>query len=450
MWLYISHIIFLVGLAVSLKQKYRQEPLSYIFIPGLLLKLSAGAAYNWLYLVYYGNIGDSLNYFYDACKLSALARVDFFLFLEVFFQNKYVPELEPFMLGNLWEVSRNFTTVKLVSIFNLLTGDNFWISGFYFSFLSFWGMWLAANELSKRYPSSLYAAAFAFLCFPSMLLFSSGLTKESLAMAALCFLVARLLAYQNSEKKTWGYHISSFLLVVVCVWTLNLVRFYYLIALAICVGTLLISQQIFKILSRLKIPLIAKASILLCIVLGLLALAATSNELLYLNNFFWTIVQSHNLSYIFSEPENLIHYTTWGGGGYITLDITFSSILPNVPMAFVSALFRPFIWEVGTDKLKIIYGLENTFMLLLSIWAVVDFTNKVYQRRFQIQQIDALLLLTVVMYLVVLLSITALATPNLGSLARYRVGAYPFFVYLVALPLSSYLHKKTLPKIKLW
>ncbi len=450
MWLYSLHIIFLIALSVALKQKYRKEPLSYFFIPCLVLKLTAGVAYNWLYVVYYEGIGDSLNYFYDACKLSALARADFQAFLGVFFWNKYVPELEPFVLGNLWEVNRNFTTVKFVSIFNLLTGDNFWISGFYFSFLSFWGMWLTANALSKRYPSSLYAAVFAFLCFPSMLLFSSGLTKESLAMAALGFLVAKLLAYQNNEIKTWAYHLSSFILVVVCMFTLELVRFYYLIALAICGGTLLISQQIFKILSRLKVPFIAKVLVLVGTLLGLFIIAITSSELLYLDNFLWTIIQSHNLSYIFSEPENLIHYSAWGGGGHIVLDIKWSSILPNVPLAFVSALFRPFIWEVGANKLKLIYGIENTFILLLSIWALIDMLKKIYQRKFYLEQTDALLLFVTLMYLVVLLSITALATPNLGSLARYRVGAYPFFVYLVSLPLSSYLHKKTLPKIKLW
>ncbi len=442
---YLLHSFLIVGLTFWLKHTYRREPLAPYFIPGMMLKLMAGAVFGLLYIVYYQIGGDSTNYFQDACRLTSLAQHDFGAYLRLMFLNEYFPEVEPFILNNVWKNQRSLMMIKLVSVFNLFTGDNYWLTAFYFSFFSFWGMWLLANTLSKRFPAGSYAALLGFVFFPSVVFFSSGLNKESLALASIGFMAARFLAYLAPQKRSVSYHLMSILIYVLGAVILALMRFYYLAALLACIGAFVGSILILKFLEKWRIQFPAYGQVLLMFSLSafLLWLATLSSPLLHLDYFWYAIVYSHNLSYIFSEQHDLIHYSILGGNGYITLDANWWSMFVNAPMAFFSALFRPFIWEAGGNKLKIIYGLENFVVLLMTFWAVVFLWNHRKETDTYLK-INTLLLVAFLMYLAVVLTLVALASPNLGSLARYRVGAYPFFVFVVTLPLSHYLYKKSL------
>jgi hypothetical protein len=441
---YLFHSTLIVGLTFWLKKRYEQEPLSAFFIPGMMLKLMAGVGYGLLYIVYYQETGDSFNYFQDACHLTALAHHDFMGYVRLLFFNEYFPELDPFISSHVWRSERTFMMIKLVSIFNLLTGDNYWLTGFYFSFFSFWGMWQVANALSRLFPRSSYAALLALVFFPSTIFFSSGLSKESLALASIGFMLARFLGYLEPQKRSYSYHLGTSLIYLIGIVILALMRFYYLAALLACMGAFVGTVLVLAQLKKLNIQLPAYGQVLLMFGLSafLLWIATLSSPLLHLDYFWYAVVYSHNLSYILSDYNDLIHYSTWGGNGYITLDANWKNMFINVPLAFISALFRPFIWETGGNKLKIIYSLENLAVMIFSVWTIIFFWKEKYKSTYYLKT-NTLLLTALGMYLVVLLSLIALASPNLGSLARYRVGGYPFFVYVVLLPLSDWLYKKS-------
>ncbi|MEO1653596.1 MAG: hypothetical protein AAFU64_08630, partial [Bacteroidota bacterium] len=58
-----------------------------------------------------------------------------------------------------------------------------------------------------------------------------------------------------------------------------------------------------------------------------------------------------------------------------------------------------------------------------------------------------LLLVATLTYIVILYTLLALASPNMGSLARYKIGASPFLIYLLSLPLSFYLYQILPPRV---
>jgi len=105
------------------------------------------------------------------------------------------------------------------------------------------------------------------------------------------------------------------------------------------------------------------------------------------------------------------------------LQPTVKSFLQNSPKALFSALFRPGIWEAD-NILQIFAGLENLVGLLLVVLAIYNFVRK-GNNAFGLMEICFLL------YTIVLAIFLAFSCPNFGTLVRYRVGFYPFFVYLV-------------------
>jgi hypothetical protein len=54
------------------------------------------------------------------------------------------------------------------------------------------------------------------------------------------------------------------------------------------------------------------------------------------------------------------------------------------------------------------------------------------------------------LYMGLLMTILAFVCPNLGGLARYRMGGYVFYVYLIFCPISEYLDKKKLFQSFYW
>ena len=116
------------------------------------------------------------------------------------------------------------------------------------------------------------------------------------------------------------------------------------------------------------------------------------------------------------------------------------SVISNAPWALVSGLFRPFLWEAD-NVLKVTVSLENLFILLLCATSLVRIRELLRAQ-------NSLITLSVIVYILLLCIFLALSTPNLGSLARYKVGFTPFLIFLVTYknPLINYI--LTLPVFK--
>jgi hypothetical protein len=430
--IFLLHALLLTSAVLWLKRYYQAQkaPLAPFLIPAFVLKVWAGLAYGWLYIVYYGGTGDSLNYFRAACRFADFAWENPTAYLNILFFNEFylIPDLAP----DLWGQVRYLWMVKLVSLVNITTGNNYWLTSCYFSFVSFWGMWTLGNTLARVFPQTAFSAGLAFLFVPSIVFFSSGLTKESLAMACVGFMVARFLVLCFREQPLQvGFIFQSILLFLCSSWALWQVKFYYLVGLILAIFSFLIGLFAFQFFKK-NTPNFSVNTWLqgVCIVfISIFIFVAGGFILDYDSLFLLSIVYNHNSTYIHAQPDDLIQYAIQAGQGYITLHATWWSIGYNAPLALVSTLFRPFVWEVGGDKLKLLVSLENSAVLIAFLYALVYFLRKPWQESAAIKR----------HYLLFIACLIALASPNFGSLIRYRVAVYPFFVYLCLIPWEAIL-----------
>jgi hypothetical protein len=195
----LPHIILIFSLAFLLWRKQTME-LKRIFWPALAARLVAGVCLGLLY-TYYFPVGDTFAYFSDASRVADLARKDLSSYLELLFLNRHVETL-----SLTFQEPRALFLTKVTRVFNILTGDNYWASALYFSFISFLGAWYLVQTIATYILSVKWATVIAFLFFPSIVFWTSGLLKESLAMGAMFFLAALFLNVWFDRKLSgWEY-----------------------------------------------------------------------------------------------------------------------------------------------------------------------------------------------------------------------------------------------------
>lgn len=440
---FLVHSLVLTVLVVALKRFYRKrnEPLVIFFTPAFCFKILMGVAYGWLYLFYYGD-GDSFSYFRDAAILAHYASQDFWGYLQLLAFTEYtlIPGINP----ELWEQPRVILMVKLASLVNLLTANNYWIGGFYFSFLSFWGMWNLANTLSRFYPNTHLSAALAFLFVPSVVFWSSGYTKESITLFLLGWSLSFFLKAVH-QKLNWLQWLGYGFFWMISAYLLLAIKFYYLAALLPCLLAYAFSSvglPSFSERFRSYFASFFSQSLVWILFFFFIALLATRlHYTLNLSYIMLAIIYNHNSSYIFSLPEDLIHYSIAGGQGYITLHSTFSCFLVNSPIALFAALFRPFVCESHGSWLKWLMGMENLAVLVLTLYAILYLFRNARLTEQHLLQRKKLLLLSALMYIACLYTLLALASPNFGSLVRYKTGASPIYFYLILIPFEQLLYK---------
>ncbi len=400
------HFVIHVGIIFLIAFFYWRRTLSPIrnyFWPALMLKLMAGIGLGLLYKYYY-SAGDTFSFFSDACKLT-----------EVFWDNprSYVTflwsgdESDP-----VWSLLANTQTrslffVKIVSAVNILSGSNYWITSCYISFISFWSAFRLVEKINSIFPRCSGAAALAFLFFPSVVFWSSGVIKESIALAGLMFLAGVYIALlANSQVRWWDWLLA--MLSAIVVWNL---KYYWMAVFIPVVATTLIihfATRSMKIKSNGKI--IAWMILFLVVCFGVTLIHPN----FYLERFLQVLASNYHEFIQLSSPGNLVHYD---------LQPTWWSVIYNSPLAISSGLFRPFIWE-ASNVLQVIVSIENLFVLTLTLAAL-----------FRLPSLKSssyrLLIFSSIVYILILCLFLALSTPNFGTLARYKVGFQPFLIFIL-------------------
>jgi hypothetical protein len=401
---------FHIGLLFYLFQgiwKNEKTSLRIFFWPALVLKLTAGICLGLLYKYYY-TIGDTFTYFEDGIKLSQLARTDILQYIQFLWSGDIS------FLGGVelqYQQPRALFFSKITSVFCLITVNNYWIIALYFSAIAFVSVWSLTKKIASLSSSAENAAVIGFLFFPSVVFWSSGLIKESLAMACLFFLSFIFLKVWMREK----IDVGMWVLVIFSIWILWNLKYYYL---AVFMPVVLTAVVVKFIVSYLKVESMFLKIILWCAVFFFpVCLMSILHPNFYPNVLMEVIVSNYNIFQSISAPEDLIHYGA--------LEPTPISLLKNAPLALFSGFFRPFITEVH-NPLQVFSALENLILLFFLGSAILG-VKKIITTRYR------MLLFSIVAYSMVLCIFLALSTPNFGTLSRYRVGFLPFLVFLLTI-----------------
>lgn len=399
------HLTVLLALGFMLWRR-SAPPLRMFLWPAYLLKLAAGTGIGLLYSVYYST-GDTMHYFHDGMLLADLARHDAGTYLRFLWRTDI--EADVWHALTLQEPRALFLS-KVVSVFALFTASNYWVISGYFSCLAFAGSWYLVNVICRYNARYTLAAVLAFLFFPSVVFWSSGIVKESLAMASLYFLSAVFLSRWERISIPW----FMWIVVPAAAWFLWMLKYYYCAALFPVMLTAVTVRWLYgnvKLLPRVAMPVVW-----LAVFIVPLAVAATVHPNFYPGRFLEVIVSNYEFYALFPDQTDRIYYPG--------LEATAGSIAVHAPKALFSGLFRPLPWEAHS-LFQLAMASENCFLLAMVAMCLWNW------RRLW-PGADGVLVFSIVIYIVVLAVFLALSTPNFGTLSRYRVGFVPFLVFLAA------------------
>jgi hypothetical protein len=395
-------LVNLTALAVLSRWEWKRLATSdtLTYWTSLSLRLAGGLAIGILYKYYYHIPGDTFVFFNDAAKLA-----------ELFYSNS--SEYFKFVVtGNtpielVTTEPRSVFFVAILSVVNIVTHNNYWLSSLWFSFFAFWCSYKLVVKLDKIFPTSKMASRIALLFVPSVVVWSSGIIKESLAFGAIAILAIHFLSMMRSQRLKW----TGFLAVGFYTYLLLSLKYYWGAVLIPSMATSLIVHWTF---ARTKRNVWALTGVWILVFVLLSMMASFTHPNFYMERFLSVIVDNHDTFVRISDPDNVIEF--------YNLSADWGSVFINSPWALWSGLFRPMIFEAGS-MIGVAAALENLFFLVLVFW-------KLRSTRMPLDE-NKLIVMAAVVYIVVLCIFLALSTPNFGTLSRYRVGFLPFFVLLV-------------------
>jgi uncharacterized membrane protein len=445
---FLLHLPLIALLCWKLYQHSYRQPLISFYWWAVSAKVLAGISIGLLYTYYYSYGGDTFAYFEEASRLADFARQSPDTYFHLLFFTDSGAEAFLSSLSS-WHQPRAFFMVKLVSVLCLFTLNSYWLCSIYLSLFCFYELWRLANTLAGIFPGSAVAAGIGFLLWPSVVFWSAGLTKESIAMACIAGIVRlfliwyHLLANQGislpvhtGSRETTdvkpdqpdGSHLlssfpsrlsamgSAFLLAVylLVLWKM---KYYYLAALVPALLAFLLTSMLAKRFLPRKNTAI-QLSVLVAVFVAILLAATFLHPNLRMEAFLEALVTNHDITVVASNPQNIIHFTN--------LQAKAGNVALHLPEAMFAGIFRPLAWE-GSTVLHTLVGLENLLLLFITLYVLF-----IKGRSMQwLQPSYALLAAVTLLYVCLLAALLALSSPNFGALSRYKVAFMPFFVYVL-------------------
>jgi hypothetical protein len=396
--------ISLVIFFLYTKRKRSATSIKSFFLPALALHLIAGLSLGLLYVYYYGE-SDTFIYFREGLKLNELLFSEPSLYLNFFWNNTGD---ETFLRSLVYTDKRALFMVKISSLILLLSANNYWIASIYFSVISFLASWKISSTLNLYFPEKRNAILFSFLFIPSVVFWSSGLVKESVALASLFCMVTTFIELYKGKKLLWWQWGTA----IICIWLLYNLKYYYLAVAIPVIITCLLVQRLQRYWR--KLSFVQELILWLLIFCSFTLLVTQLHPNFYPSRFLSVIYNNYQAFIANSAPEDVIHFNY--------LSENWINVMLLSPWAFVSGLFRPFLWE-STNALQMIAAFENTLFLILTVSSLQGLRTLSKHR-------DRILIFATLVYCFVLGTFLTLATPNFGTLIRYRVGFLCFFIFL--------------------
>jgi hypothetical protein len=428
---------FLVAASHKAKTKIPQNPHFKYYARGMAYKFVFCVLFLLIFIYYYAG-GDTLDY-----HKSALAMKNLFF---------YAPEkyfkllLGPISMGSylnyfnfetcypethLIKKEANFTVVRVASLFQIFLGNSILATNILFARIAYTPLFKLYELFARYFPGNQKSMAYAVLFMPSVAIWGSGIMKDTISMAALCWLIV---LFDQVAIQKLKISLSRFAGIVFAVFMIFMIKSYILIALA----PGLIIWFNFQRLQNLKssfIRILLFPAILLGSLTAFVGFYQANSEL------FGIYGADQVLEHAALVQQDLIREEAYGGNKFDigAFEPTLAGVSSKIPAAVTAGLFRPFIWETGSGFTIFFSALENTFILGLFILAllrqrIVGFFSFTFSH--------PLLILGFIFSFFLAFSI-GLTTANFGALVRYKIPLMPFFVAILFLNYNRAGNKKS-------
>jgi hypothetical protein len=314
-------------------------------VAAFALKVILGCAYGYIHLRFYN--GDD-TWVYNNEAINAYQQLNNHPL--AFFR-----ALWPAHIDSLYEAKDFFTRnleqelmIRLIALFNFLTGGNYYLNTIFFNFIVFWGHYWLFNFLILRYPSARTSLLIAVFFIPTIVFWLSGIRGDGFVL----FFLSLLFIQYDKWLTTRGAHH----LLYGCLSMLGMLLFrsaVLLVVIPVLIGWYMVARHDVKPIASygftyLFCAVVFFGSLLIHPVKNLPAMVANKqHEFLSLPG-----KTRFNMKPLTSSPV---------------------SYFRAAPAAMVNTLMRPFIWE-ARGILQLITALETT-IFLLCILAILFFVE---------------------------------------------------------------------------
>jgi hypothetical protein len=399
------------------------NPLYRFYTPAVLLKIFSSIVFCCIYIYYYHG-GDTVSYFENSRAMVNLGMKDPGSFFTVMRSSASVENYFLFSkdTGYPWPYMyydpNTFFVTKLMVPFVFVAFRSYLISSVLVSFFSFFGAWQLFLMLNRLYPGMERRLAMGVLFVPSVLFWGSGILKDTITFAAVCwFIYGFYWAFIGKRQR-----ISGAIATLLSMYIMIMVKPYVLIALL--PGTLVwfLHARIVRLRSRFIratiIPFIYVFSV--SVGIGILSLFGSKLGKFSIEKMFVTA----------SVTQNDLKQDYYKGSSFDigSFEPSLSGVVSKVPAAMTVGLFRPFIWE-ARNVVMLVSGLENLVYLYLATMIILRLFRS--PRKFFGLLFEQPILLFLLSYSLIFSVLVGLSTSNFGALVRFKVPFLSSFVVLL-------------------
>jgi len=298
----------------------------------------------------------------------------------------------------------NQTVIRINMIIRLFSFGSYGVHALFFTFVSFTGLTAIYKSFMRFFDDKRFLLKTACFLIPSVLLWSSGILKESILFFALGILILQVSKVLEEHRMD----LKKIVMIALCMLLLVITKTYVLLMLAPgLLGLILWETGVVK--------------------KGLFAFVLSSTvvlgPILMLGNFVPSMDLPHILYKMQEDFINVAHITHASSFFQINkLDESIWSLVLNIPEALFNVLLRPLPLYTASI-LNIVASLENMLILVIFVYTLT------HRCAIKLQMKGLwLLLFGFSFYMFVLIGLTV---PVEGAIVRYKAPVLPLFLILL-------------------
>ncbi|WP_210516242.1 hypothetical protein [Hymenobacter terricola] len=313
-------------------------------------------------------------------------------------------------------MSNTFFFAKVLGVTNLASMGTNWLNAVYLSIFCFVGCWQLVRALSQTFPKTPVAAGMlAFVLWPSVIYWASGIVKESVVLGSGAWMLAVFIELFYGGKRVTGTRLWLGITGLLLLGILHF-KMRYFFAVPLFGGlTVLIVVSVLQRLGLVRSRWL-QVGVAVLVLSGGAWVASEVSIVFRLNKFTSQLMYMRTQGVHASAGKTFIDYPD--------LRPTPESVLRHVPQAIANTLTRPWLGE-SFEGPYILAGLENLLLLstlaaaLLAAW------------RGKYGHLPFGLVLALVIQCLALAALLGISTANLGTLHRYRSVMTPYLLLLL-------------------
>ncbi len=394
--LFIFYTILFCWLITRLKFFKNSGLSNRLLIILFLIRIIAGLV-NCYINVYYYPVSDALKFHEDGiAEFNLLFNHPYEYLTNIFHTNysSYSNFLES--SGSFWNDLRTNIIAKILSIFDIVSAQNFFINTLFFNFFIFFGAIYFYKVFIKVFPRHRFIIIICIFLLPSVVYFTSGVHRDGFIFLSLSMVIYNIQIMIQIKTFLWKsiFSILFFLCVIL------LLRNFVFITLLPALIAWIIAEKFTKyaFLSFLGVYIIV---IVLFFGSSMLSPGFNLPKHVSLRQLEFIEIAKRGASAININP----------------LYPNFRSFLNNAPQALNHALMRPYL----TEKFSFLYAPLATEILICEILLLlfIFFKTKTKLSPFM----HFCFFFSTSMFLIIGYTI-----PILGAIVRYRSIYFPFFI----------------------